>query len=611
MNWKLSWDNVYGLLRNRWFLSMKPSIHGIDIWGWENLRYLNNLNKYDPDQVEDFIICHQILVKDKDNSNSYFHPAFKVLDSSNNEVTGDSKITQNLAKKFSEEGIVPLFKVFSLPNQSSSLHGTTLRKIAQARMEEIRADVNDKRVSVGKILGHINADVEKIDQGDELDSLWSQLASDWATEIRKTIDELIDQKIIATILPADEIGRAASIFENINEGGTRLSNFDLIVAKTAKLGLSISKELKDEISKDIEIPLQLSSQMNWKIENMSAIKDNSISKIMTDQFLNLLSIYIYGEKGNNINEIKVEHIKQKKILQLTSEQISDCYKITFSALVKAFAFLQFRCGVLSVNDVIYKLMVLPIANLFACKPEFWVDKSKLDKIEYWYWLSLFSGRYKDKQNERCIEDVKSLYQWLTEAVENPFNPFDDLVFSKPDYSDEATLLMERSDTPSSAIKNGINQYILSRQPKDFNFTNTDTPTDTNTGTSIRLRAWEIVANRTDLEEHHIIPLASATVETIEQSTKEIRKNKMHILNSPLNLTLISKGANQKIKSITPSTYLSQLSDATLVDHLVSQSMIDKTKEDQSTQDYYKNILHERFNTLKQEVKTKLERLLES
>ena len=34
--------------------------------------------------------------------------------------------------------------------------------------------------------------------------------------------------------PLYEIGRAVIIFENINRGGTKLSNFDLVVARAAR-----------------------------------------------------------------------------------------------------------------------------------------------------------------------------------------------------------------------------------------------------------------------------------------------------------------------------------------------------------------------------------------
>ncbi|MBO3273601.1 hypothetical protein, partial [Hymenobacter defluvii] len=78
---------------------------------------------------------------------------------------------------------------------------------------------------------------------------------------------------------------------------------------------------------------------------------------------------------------------------------------------KAFAFLHIRCGIEKVSSLSYELMLLPIAYAVA-NDNFWLSSSHIDKIEYWYWSSLFSGSYREKQNGRCIEDVQQLYQWL-------------------------------------------------------------------------------------------------------------------------------------------------------------------------------------------------------
>ncbi|MGX1203593.1 hypothetical protein, partial [Marinobacter sp. MBR-105] len=48
----------------------------------------------------------------------------------------------------------------------------------------------------------------------------------------------------------------------------------------------------------------------------------------------------------------------------------------------------------------YALMIIPIAYVFI-DDMLWEDPTVHDKIEYWYWASLFSGNYIFNQN-KCI-----------------------------------------------------------------------------------------------------------------------------------------------------------------------------------------------------------------
>jgi len=623
-SWKSKWDTLYGLLRNRWFLKIEPPNEGLDdIWGWEKLKFIDELHKYDPDQVQDFLVFHRILVKGETDPNAWHHPAHKVSNSSGEEVTIYAQRRELLTQKFTAEGVIPLFEIYS-NTTSDSLHNKTLRKIASKRREMLKAKVKDGEFSLEDILGHINPNVASVTDSTELETLWFELASTWASEVRSALEKLLEQKVIETILPYNEIERAASIFETINEGGTPLSNFDLIVAKTAIIGVessSLSQTFKNSINEEIQIPDSIcTSLQSWKLDYMQAIKENSISRVVTDQFLNLVSILSYEtELPKKINDIKIEHIKQAKILRLKREKISSNLNRAIKSLIKAFAFLQYRCGIVYINDLSYKLMILPIAYLFSLEEPIatettesisiasvWNDKKRIDKIEYWYWSSLFSGRYKEKQNERCIEDIKSLYSWVISDSENPFEAFSNNVFDKNEYSDEAVLLLNNEDfLPPAAIKNGILQYVLSKEPKDFLFS-----VNSNTNSISKLKAWKIAQNNEKIEEHHIIPLGSVT--TIGEDSTTIRNNSRHLLNSPLNLTYISKEANRKITDLDAESYLTFLTDATVTGHEISPNMIDLLKKRPPKYEdvFYKQIFQDRFNTIKRSLKTELESLID-
>ena len=147
---------------------------------------------------------------------------------------------------------------------------------------------------------------------------------------------------------------------------------------------------------------------------------------------------------------------------------------------------------------------------------------------------------------------------------------------------------ETEELESSSIKNIMLQFILSRSPYDFNSENTS-----------RIHSWTIAKNSEKLEVHHVLPLTGAT--KIEQSTREIRKNPRNPLNSMLNMTYISRKANQSIKDRSASDYLSQLVDTTINSHLIS---FEKMKYENTSA-----FLESRYEKMKSAILDKLEQLV--
>ena len=160
--------------------------------------------------------------------------------------------------------------------------------------------------------------------------------------------------------------------------------------------------------------------------------------------------------------------------------------------------------------------------------------------------------------------------------------------------------------PPKGIREGLLQYILSKEPKDFLFPD---PQSTNT-TIPKLKAWEIARTGRKIDKHHIIPLGSVT--RIGETASSIRENDEHPLNSPLNLTYISNEANVKISDTSPQIYLNNLTDLTVVNHDISE-LLPQLKSRQPSdfdEDFYKELLKKRFNTLKISICSELEGLID-
>ncbi|UAJ73779.1 DUF262 domain-containing protein [Synechocystis sp. PCC 7339] len=649
-DWKETWDKLYAPLRNRWYLKINTSPNEDDtfpdqddIFGYKSLRFnKESLSQYEPDQIQDYIFTYKILVKEAEEK--IYHPAYIPKDDNDNLIEDQNQKALVLSKKLAAKKLVPLYEIYRKGSESTSIHRRVLKQISNEKREYLLAKIKDNKINANNLLGHINPDISNDSSESELDDALRDLATQWATDFNSALESLLEIELLETILPTAEIARAAAIFETINESGTPLNNFDLIVAKTAKAGTrSLVDTLKEWLSQEFQIPVTLSSQshptnalIDWNPEAIRVIKDNSIDKVFKEELLNTLSIICYSSGEDfNVDKISVDYIKRNKILNLKPTEINKNIKIATSSLIKAFSFLQFRCGVIFIGDLHYKLMLLPIAYCFfqadsksleiekideikiELKPDniqdplelsFNYNDSLLNKIEYWYWLSLFSGRYSNRQNEQCIEDLKKLYKWcFIEGYENPFKTDEENILNKDEYATKSLLLHQEDNLPSTAIRTEILQFILASQPKDFllNSINYDNSHPQ------RLKALEIAKNQDrSLETHHIIPLDTAT--KIEESTKVLRRDKKHILNSPLNLTDISKAANRKISDLSPKQYFEKLTSTSLDDHIISTSMESKLKEapDDFNNAFYKEVLESRFDELSRKVTVKLEKLLE-
>lgn len=591
------YDSLYNKLLNRWLIRIKPLDGYENIWGYAKLTFdKNNVLESEPTVLETLIECR----RDLKNSKRPYSPWYE-----NKSANAD-----NIVNILSDEGLIPLYSIFNHKNGVEPLHKKVLRKIAYNRVAELKNECGKSEAKARKILKHVEATLKS----GELDLAWASLTEKWINELQNYFDSVLETQIAIIDLPQKEVARATVIFENLNRGGTPLSTFDLVVAKVfdPKKRYSLRDKLREVLSEEERIPKSvIDDEIQWNGAWFNAIdhKDEDIAKTVKDQFLNLLSILAYEKKlKSGLNRISSQHIKKKAILELEPKQIRDNVDLSAKAIKRTLAFLQFRCGVIGVNHVIYELMILPLAYLLK-EDSIWKKHKSIDKLEYWYWLSLFSGRYREQQNERCIEDLKELFFWVAEddrraekRLSLESERFKNLL-NVQGYADEKILLQEdeENDIPA-AVRSAFLQYILSRYPKNLSF---------KSDALSKLRAWLIAKEEQFVEIHHIIPLANAV--NIGQSTKEIRKGRKHILNSPLNLTFVVKETNRALRDFSPRDYLTKVTEKftelPIYEHFLPNDaqLFDNVKAKPS-EDNMKEYCKRRFQELKKELQKELENL---
>ena len=605
-DWKKDIDDIYPELQNAWFLKVDSEDEHNDPFGWYNLKFdSENISKNDPEIIEDFI-SHEKLYKDK-NADKWYHPLFeKKL---KEKGYGKNRILGDVSEKASNDNLIPLRGILN----NLELQERIINGIAKKRGVVLKDLVDDGAEITHKLFDLSIEEYKKLNTETQLEK-WSDLKSTWTQKFIVFLERIRKSIIPIIQLEEDEIERAVAIFSNMNKGGTPLTPYDLVVACAAKEiphNTSLNNEIVDSINKKYKVPDHISNEGvidDWSLSCMNAIDDKIPRKVIQSQFLNILSMLNFLD-NNNVDDIEINVFKKAEILKLDSKQIYNKYKLATKTLIRCFAFLQFRCGLLRVSDLSYELMILPLAVIFMNKKN-WNDRAKIDRLEYWYWSSIFSGAYRDRQNKKSLEDIKNVYKWVEKKGENSFlNRYDNL-FNDKGYSDFKKLSFQYPDKDiDKAIREGIIQYILSKRPDDF------LPKD-EFRNEIRLSAYKICMKKEfedddgdsyyyDLEKHHIIPLSCE--KKVKYSTSKLRQDASHKLNSPLNLTCITSTANRYLSSQSPDEYLKKLKTFSLLKHYIPN---DYTKEEnESIEKYHLRILKDRFDKIKTNVEDELRDLI--
>lgn len=425
----------------------------------------------------------------------------------------------------------------------------------------------------------------------------------WATQIKEYLSSCINAIFLDQIVvESSQRARAIDIYENLNRGGVCLNTFDLIMARVAKVNkenfsgrmhklMMSEKNYPEKVLPD-KMRVILSSKIQNHTYNATENTDcyntskNEMNAKYVDIFLDVLSIYSYVPDLRP-DAIKLDYIKKGFILNLKPEQINQNCDKTITAIDRAMFFLQTRCGIRTLQEVNYALVVVLIAVVFL-EDEYFYDRDVHDLLEGWYWSVLFSGEYDKDQNTTFISNLKNMLKtvkkqskadWIESIKKN--------VFSMTNFSEKSLLLMDKVSEdryPKRVITSFVCQYMLAQTYPDM--------FDANKTVSV------FCSDAATLEAHHVIPLGTA--KKVGEVTADLRKDPKHICNSPLNFVLITKEANKIISDDALDVYAKKITPG-------AKSALNITsyvsEDSASTKEKIHSILENRFEMLNGNVVT--------
>lgn len=246
-----------------------------------------------------------------------------------------------------------------------------------------------------------------------------------------------------------ELDEAVTVFENINQGGKRLTLFDLVHASV----WTSDFDLRDLIQ---------------EFNDESAIK--LFGKLQPETFTQSLSLNATG------------NCQQTNQLSLTTSMCQNVWTRTLECLRLSIDFVK-GYGAQKIDILPYESL-LPILQYYFFKSgKNYMENAHKQLIDDWFWTTIFSRRYSSASLTKMKEDA----DWITRIIDNQ-NEERRFVITIT-YNELRRINMKNK----SAVKDGVLCILAANNPVDFN-----------NGQSVKLDNTN--ASRSNAKEnHHFFP----------------------------------------------------------------------------------------------------------
>lgn len=276
---------------------------------------------------------------------------------------------------------------------------------------------------------------------------------EYAKEIQNCHSILNDYPVSIIKSMNMDLDEVVTIFERINQGGKRLSLFDLVHASVWSKDFDLRERIK-EFNEEPAIRI--------------------FGAIDAETFTQSLALNIDGDCTN------------KHQLKLKNDDCKSCWGKTLECIRLTIDFIK-QLGVQQLSIIPYPSLIAVIQNYFYLSGEKHISSDIKSYICDWFWTLTFSQRYSSSTLTKMNEDAL----WIKSLVDGNIEP---RVFTvKLSVED---LIRVRMNT-RSVIKNGVLCLMALNNPQDFDNNDVVTMDKTNASRS------------NSKENHHFFPYSLA------------------------------------------------------------------------------------------------------
>ena len=582
-------SNVHNNLHSRWFLKFRKSDDfDNDIWGLRTFSLKEIRANLLPDELDEF------LVYDVKKIDSIFWSGDSLELPKPNAKTQGAKEYRDLIRN---ERLLPIHLLFDnnftrvlniIANDRESEIAEEVESIHDD-LKQGKANVSEEEILFALECTACNTKEEFLDSDkDSRKDLIEERKSAWISNIMTFLSAAVNTEVGVTELGKSDLNKSHVIFNVINKSGIALSTFDLFCA--TKSGFDV----RNEIYKCLDDYDDLAS--------FGLVDKNTqlLTPKFTNQIINVLKVVLAREYDSWSGSLLKE---DERLFKLDTDSLKMFFEDAVVALLKAYQLAHRDCGVQTIDRLPYDLRILPIALLYYNK----MEGESGTRAKYFYWLSLFSGIYRESQNTRCFEQL-DIVNNLTENAGLPSDyqvggRFFNKILSVPEYNDlESTAPIKGRIEARKAVDSSLLQWVLAKKPVDFPGSKKHEAAESS-GESVVAPPQKLSSETQALEKHHILPLGN---NTIKESGRAIRKEKGHYLNSPLNLTYISKLSNRAIGAMKFEEYSKQFAVDVRRTHCLPEYKFDKDASANQREKSNRAWLRERHQRVQQDIKNTLQ-----
>lgn len=316
------------------------------------------------------------------------------------------------------------------------------------------------------------------------------------------------------------------VFERINTKNTKLSIFDIMVAKTYR-------KYKDgffDLRSYYKVINYNKSVKSAYFANLNSIDLDKVSYILPESDLLGLTAIMLSKK-----------FRAKDVLKLSTQDLLDNTKLLHDKFQYLISFLKQHFNIeiseLRRYNPVMKLLAAVISSYDN------IDYPKQEFLKTWFWNTLLKNRYPGSQSDRIEQDYKlitgdytheaALQKMLADTTRS-FDFLKDATLENPRYVDA------HYTAKSQQLYRAMLLLLKSKNAKDFY--NGLEPAKTGTSSY-----W--------LEEHHIFPKNATLGKAISKKYSNHRYN--NVINNIANIALLTKETNnRRIGNKLPSVYIS-------------------------------------------------------